>query len=130
MNKINTAVILSLSLFILCCETDQYVSEYDDNNDEVLNREEFNHAITDQEYFISWDLDEDNRLNQEEWTEGFKTYSSEAAEKEVFEDWDINKDNYVDEQEYNERSFELWDENKDEGITIDEYTAWNEDIKP
>lgn len=61
----------------------------DTNNDGFVSWEEFDEAVSDTQFFVSWDADASEYLDKEELGEG------------VFKIWDLNNNGILDEKEFN-----------------------------
>ncbi len=95
---------------------------WDADEDERLDEIEFSKAMT--EVFVGWDEDEDGGLSRREWKQrisqnyGFREYESSYGE------WDANKDEAIDPDEFATGLFMLFDDNEDGYIASDEYRYW------
>lgn len=124
--------------------SNDYYEEWDENDDELLDENEFYGS-----YFDTWDINDDEALDEDEWTSASRDFGLEGQN---WADWDANTDNALDENEFrtgitnnnyygdwdadgdkmlNEREytdgiFDLWDDDDDGAITNDEYTARND----
>ncbi|MGK7391634.1 MAG: hypothetical protein ACNS60_14870 [Candidatus Cyclobacteriaceae bacterium M2_1C_046] len=132
----STGIIFSLTLVMLifsACQGNREMVHtfgyYDTNQDYEVDPEEFNTVFANQGDFKNWDIDEDRRLTEDEWNEGFNVYGSSYPyeERGLFDDWDTDNDAYVDNDEYNEGFFDLFDADGDGIISQDEWEKYERD---
>jgi hypothetical protein len=124
---IKNLVLTAILLVVLSCSAKREMvttfGSYDSNRDDRVDREEFETVFAEQGDFNTWDIDEDRRLTEDEWENGFNVYSSSYPyeERGVFDDWDTDNDSYVDDDEYNDGFFGLWDSNDDDYVEEREF---------
>lgn len=131
--SICTAVLILLIFPMSACNVPGSASGYeqwDENNDALLDQEEFAHAFADAGFYDNWDRDNDGFLDKNEWKEGWGTYHSDYNEDAygTFEDWDVNADGKLGKNEFQEGIFEIFDEDGDSFVSEDEYYSWYEEI--
>ncbi len=61
---------------------------WDANNDNQVDKNEFNTALEDNNYYSTWDADKNNQLTEREYTDG------------IFGLWDDNDDGQVEKEKY------------------------------
>jgi len=141
-----------LLLLTFACDNPEYetYSQWDANEDELIDENEFNDAFLASDYVADWDLDadgvvtygelydlyytiwdtdNDNVLTQEEWSEAVNTYFADYDYTVYgdFGDWDLNDDGVLTKNEYMEGVldtdlFETWDLDSDATITEEEFS--------
>lgn len=128
-------------------EDDLGFNEFDANNDDFWDVNEFNEANED--WFDEWDINDDGvfddeefytttmgnadlnndkRISQDEWNEGYNNIYGDYAGENDFNAWDANNDNFIDDNEWNtgfgdSNWFSTYDGDADGTITDVE---WNE----
>lgn len=102
----------------------------DKNNDDALNEQEWQKAIStffgsegDQLYgdFSEWDSNGDGSVQAEE----FDTYLND---KKYFAEWDSNGDGQLEEKEFSEEVFHKWDTDGNGVVEAEEFTEWNNKV--
>lgn len=103
-------------------------NKWDGDADERLDSEEFGIAYKESGYFKSWDVNQDQGINQEEWQMNLNSKMGpdyDEGEYGSFEDWDANADGVLDEKELEDGVFAYYDTNKDSYIAEEEYSVWS-----
>jgi hypothetical protein len=99
-----------------------YYSGIDADDDGVLNDEEFYTS-----YYDAWDTDDDGILNEDEWALGTDSYLNMGGNDEygVFSDWDLDTDSQVNQDEFQTGMeslsyYDEWDANSDSYLSESE----------
>lgn len=106
-------------------------NKWDGDTDERLNSEEFRAAYDESGYFESWDANQDQGIDQEEWQMNLNSKMGpdyDEGEYGSFEDWDADADGVLDEKELGDGVFAYYDTNKDSYIVEEEYGVWSSDL--
>jgi hypothetical protein len=101
--------------------TDNFES-WDRNNDNLLNKDEYTVA-----FFSTWDANNDNSLNQNEWNSAVNDFGMKDNTAWAWSDWDANKDNKISRSEFNSGfakadMIATWDKNNDNMLDEKEYS--------
>ena len=76
--------------------------------------------VTNEGYYDSWDLDDDNLVNETEWEEGWGLYMTDRDyDADLYDEWDLNDDEFIDESEFSTAYYGYYD--------LDNDNVWNED---
>ncbi|MCX2740261.1 hypothetical protein [Pontibacter anaerobius] len=117
--------------------------EWDENDDDLLDENEFYGGVYD-----TWDLNDDDLLDENEWTtatndfgienQNWKDWDTNAdnsldenefrtgmGNTSYYTDWDADKDKMINEREYSDGIFGLWDDNDDDMLDTNEYERYN-----
>lgn len=127
--------------------TTYYYSDYDKNNNGILDSDEFNRYV-----YTRWDRDRDGFLSDEEWelsttrwyptgVKSYKTYTAWDADgngridpnefdtlvttTNLYNAWDANADKVIQGDEYASATFRLYDTNNDGALSLDEWKKSN-----
>lgn len=103
-----------------CNEQNSYVSydDWDQDQDEVINDEEFYEGITATGYHANWDLNSDDNVSDEEVLRGF------------YRIWDSDGDGVIDKAEWQANipenadefsNMDSWENDNQEGLSYDEF---------
>ena len=120
--------------------------EWDTDADAFLNNEEFKagffayydadlSSYWDEEEFIqfsstsyynTWDKDNNNKIAENEFAEGWNTYMvGYEYEEDLFDLWDVDDNATLDEGEFSEGMFDYWDADDTGYIEEKEYALYN-----
>jgi len=77
-------------------ELDVDLASWDENQDNMLDEEEYNAGLEDLDLYEGWDTDGDGLYSEAEIGEG------------IFDTWDDDDDELVEAEEYDEVEYELW----------------------
>ena len=123
--------------------SNNYYEEWDQNDDNLLDQNEYNAGLYD-----TWDVNNDNRLDENEWNTASNDWGLEneawsewdtggdgaldenefatgLGDNSWFGDWDMDDDNMLGEREYTDGVFGLWDNNADGALDDNEYGYYN-----
>ena len=101
-------------------EREEGVTEEVDYDQEAVVEEEVEiETVSNEGYYDSWDLDDDNLINETEWEEGMSLYlSDDVYDADLFNEWDQDDDSYLDEDEFSAGNYSHYD--------IDVNAGWDE----
>lgn len=83
----------------------QSFSEYDDNSDSQISKDEFYGTITDAGRYSDWDTSGDGLMDENEL--------AEVNEEWDYDTWDANSDSYLDSGEFYDGYYASYDNNED-----------------
>jgi Ca2+-binding EF-hand superfamily protein len=159
MRRFNSILLLSIfSLAFFSCEREEELSfaDFDNDNDNLIDREEFKETFTanyyddwnnqdddyldDEDFYVSvydmWDADEDEVLTEEEWIMGYDYYYGDYIVND-YEAVDVDGDGFIEYAEYNDvlgdsDFFATWDVDASEYLSEEElaegvFTIWDVD---
>ncbi|MDX5442786.1 MAG: hypothetical protein LPJ89_03285 [Hymenobacteraceae bacterium] len=92
---------------------------WDANQDNFLDENEYSRG-----FYDTWDVNNDNRLEENEWNIAVNDW---GLENEKWQDWDTSGDGILDENEFRTRFarndwYNKWDVDRDKRISEREYT--------
>lgn len=142
-NEMVTAETYDADRFNTTFASTNYYEEWDANDDNMLDRNEYNTG-----FYDTWDVNNDNRLDENEWntatrdwglenetwaewdtnTDGFldeNEFGTGFADNEWYGEWDTDGNNMLAEREYTDGVFGLWDANDDNMLDENEYGYYN-----
>lgn len=98
-----------------------YFESWDEDNDNALNKDEFAKSL-----FSTWDTNADNMLDENEWDMAANDFGFKADENWNWEAWNSNNDNMISMDEFSTtlssaNLYEAWDENKNNALDKREY---------
>lgn len=125
--------------------------QYDANQDQQIDRDEFNNRMNGSETYNQWDADRNGYIDENEFNEGTRNWEDQqrqdypdaddqgvnthenatgttgttgttgANDNGTFRDWDIDQSGTIDQNEFNERSYDLWDIDRDGRLNNEEF---------
>lgn len=123
---IYSTLLIVFALFF-SCEPIPEVYDYDDwdkDTSGALSKDEFQAYAEYSEYFKELDENEDGVLDTEEFSNHLEEDYKKEVNNQSLQDWDTNQDNGISEDEFINKSFEMWDDNNDGQINKDEYSKY------
>lgn len=98
-----------------------YYNTWDLNEDNYLDENEFSEG-----YYNLWDLDNNETIEREEWDKNINTFKDRANEVLTWETSDLNQNNRVEKNEFEEAFNQLryymdWDKDKNEKVDKNEF---------
>lgn len=100
-------------------EAGDYFSQWDMDQQQGLNQDEFTTGLQDQGTFGDWDADGDGMIDQQDFQNAFG--DADWYDEGLFNEWDMDGDGNLMEEEVSQGLFEEWDENGDGVLTQDEF---------
>ncbi|ARS35625.1 hypothetical protein [Pontibacter actiniarum] len=95
-----------------------FYDTWDQNDDELIDENEWSTATRDygmaDQNWSEWDANSDNNLDENEFRTGF-------ANSNYYNDWDADRDKMINEREYSDGVFSAWDQNDDNMLDNNEY---------
>jgi hypothetical protein len=89
------------------------MTDFDADDDAMIDRDEFDTGFGEGGVFGDWDDDDDLQLTEDEWDAGFGD-SFDEERFGAFSDWDADASGFLDETEFNEGVFGAYDEDDDD----------------
>lgn len=102
---------------------------YNQDNDDYLNDEEFEQAVSDSAYFDKWQQDNDQFLSEDEWQTGINDHLGGYKISTVgkFGQWDLDGDNQLSKDEFSEGLFGVVDKDGNRQISESEFKNWKKE---
>lgn len=132
--KMKKAIPASLALFLTLmfssCDTggdgEYEFSDWDQDDNKMLDEKEFYTAYTETKYHNRWDVDQDTFIDQKEWETGVSSYwvAYDIGEYGAFTSLDPDVEGRVPEQHFREKIFEFYDKDGDGHLNKEEYQTW------
>lgn len=123
--RIFSAVFL-LTAFVACADRERVYTDWDANDDALLDENEWGTAWGESGYFSRWDVNDDDLIDENEWATGRTTYFIDYDEgvHGAYGDWDVDDDNMLDENEFREGVWGYYDVDDDDLWAEEEYNVW------
>lgn len=126
--KPQAILLLILFFSMAACKTDAELEfhRWDQNNDGIISKAEFEGTKPYLNFYDEWDLDASSLVSEEEWQKGVNRFYSELDEGDygTFSDWDKNNEGSLNEEDFGKRIFELWDADNSNSLDLEEFETW------
>ena len=123
-----------LGLSLSACDTGDSgkyeFSDWDQDENELLDENEFYRAYAGVKYHNQWDADQDTFIDQEEWERGVANYwvAYDIGELGAFSSWDPDVHGKLSENQFRQRIVKFYDKDGDGYLNKEEYQVWYNDF--
>lgn len=122
--KYRLTLVVAGSLILAGCQEPAAEFDFwDTNGDGYISTEEFASKWNGMDYYADWDENDDNLLDRQEWQTRLDEYYYDWDNDQLsaFNDWDQDGNDILTPAELGRGTFSYWDENQDGKVSAEEY---------